>query len=372
MRGVARFGVVATIGGTAATAIAMSIPGQVAAASVVATVEGESMTSVQGYGTSVRSDATASGGKALRVDSAVSAHAPVKMATPGSSVTIVMRTDNTSGGGASVRIRLNGTIVATQSISKTKWTAYAVPVAIPAGVQDIRVDFLNPQKRNLYIDVARFSADGGTPTPTASPSASTSPTASPSVSPTASTSPTASPTGTSTPTPTPTSSQSSSSAEVRSQAYVTGYSYWDNTPPGSVDISNPVLHSSAGGAGTYADPITVAVGHSIISGKDILDFPAGTRFYVPNLRRYFIVEDTCGDGSTPQNGPCHKGYPAGASFWIDVWVGGGSVSKSQSDSCMAAITDVHAVIQNPAGNYVVAPGEITANCAQYGETPTVA
>ena len=42
------------------------------------------MTSVQGYGTSVRSDATASGGKALRVDSAVSAHAPVKMATPGS------------------------------------------------------------------------------------------------------------------------------------------------------------------------------------------------------------------------------------------------------------------------------------------------
>jgi hypothetical protein len=53
-------------------------------------------------------------------------------------------------------------------------------------------------------------------------------------------------------------------------AYITGYGWPDNTPA-SADISNPVIHQSAGGSGTYADPITIAVGHSIINGKDILD-----------------------------------------------------------------------------------------------------
>ena len=86
---------------------------------------------------------------------------------------------------------------------------------------------------------------------------------------------------------------------------MTGYDYWDNTPPGSPVISNPVIHQVAGGTGTWQDPTTVAVGHSIINGQDILDWAAGTRFYIPNLRRYFIVEDTCGDGPDPQDEPCH-------------------------------------------------------------------
>ena len=55
--------------------------------------------------------------------------------------------------------------------------------------------------------------------------------------------------------------------------------------------------------------------------EDILDYPAGTRFYIPNVRRYFIVEDTCGDGDTPQNGPCHTGYPKGTTAWVDMWIG---------------------------------------------------
>lgn len=177
-------------------------------------------------------------------------------------------------------------------------------------------------------------------------------------------SPTPTPTPTGTPTPTPTAT----SSEIRKQAFVTGYSYWDNTPPGSATISHPVIHQVAAGTGTYADPITVAVGHTKTGSQDILDFPAGTRFYVPNLRRYFIVEDSCGDGATPQNGPCHTGYPSGAAYWIDVWVGGGGQSSDASDSCMNAITDIHLVIQNPANNYKVVPGEITANCSQYGET----
>lgn len=153
-------------------------------------------------------------------------------------------------------------------------------------------------------------------------------------------------------------------------AYVTGYSYWDNTPPGSAAISHPVIHSRAGGTGTYDDPVTVAVGHSIEGGKQTLDWPRGTRFYIPNLQRYFIVEDTCGDGNTPQNGPCHTGYPSGTSTWLDVYVDGANASRSQSDACMSRITGRSTVVVNPDQGYKVSAGPISnGTCAVYGNTP---
>lgn len=163
-------------------------------------------------------------------------------------------------------------------------------------------------------------------------------------------------------------------------AYTTGYSWFDNTPPGSATISHPVLHKKAGGKGTYADPTTVAVGHSIINGKDVLDFPKGTRFYVPNVRKYFIVEDTCGDGKTPQNGPCHslKTAPRGANVWLDLWIGGGSSTRKQADDCMSKVTDgngeIHKAILNPAKSYVTVSGDILLNgkCRSgYGNTTKV-
>ena len=151
-------------------------------------------------------------------------------------------------------------------------------------------------------------------------------------------------------------------------AYITAYSYWDNTPVGSTAISHPVLHQNAGGTGTYQDPITLAVGHSIINGKDILDYPAGTRFYIPTVRRYFIVEDTCGDGPTPQNGPCHTGYQGYP--WLDIWIDGHGGSASSAAACAAALTNVHTVILNPASTYSVVAGPVfgTSCTAQYGET----
>lgn len=150
------------------------------------------------------------------------------------------------------------------------------------------------------------------------------------------------------------------------QAYTTAYSWFDNTPAGSSSISNPVLHQTAGGTGTYADPITVAVGHSITGGRDVLDWPAGTRFYIPNLRRYFIVEDTCGDGGTPQNGPCHTGYPASASTWLDLWAGGQGGTSSGADKCMNAVTRVTTVVVDPASTYPVVAGDVygAAGCTQ--------
>jgi hypothetical protein len=146
---------------------------------------------------------------------------------------------------------------------------------------------------------------------------------------------------------------SNGGAEQTVQAYMTGYSVFDNTPPGSPDISHPILHQTAGGTGTFDDPITVAVGHSFIDGQDVMDWPAGTKFYGPNLRRYLIAEDTCGDGSTPQNGPCHVGFPSPATTWLDIWIDGEGGSSQGADDCMDSITAVWDVLANPQPNYPV-------------------
>ena len=152
-----------------------------------------------------------------------------------------------------------------------------------------------------------------------------------------------------------------SSERVIKTAFVTGYSWFDNTPVGSAAISHPVLHRRAGGNGTYANPITVAVGHSLATGRDVLDYRAGTRFYVPHLRRYFIVEDTCGDGPTPQKLPCHTvtGAPSGTTKWIDVYVGGGPTSTAgAAAACASKITGLRTMIVNPRPTYVVVKGPI--------------
>jgi len=151
----------------------------------------------------------------------------------------------------------------------------------------------------------------------------------------------------------------SSSEKVINTTYTTAYTWFDNTPVGSATISHPVLHKTAGGTGTYADPITIAVGHSLATGKDILDFPAGTRVYLPDVRRYFIVEDTCGDGNDPENGPCHEGTNANgtnSTVWIDMWIGGQSMDSDGADNCASRVTNIRTAVFNPASNYAVAPG----------------
>ena len=168
------------------------------------------------------------------------------------------------------------------------------------------------------------------------------------------------------------------SKEVALRAYLTGYAWPDNTPPGS-DISHPVIHHEAGGTGTYEDPITVAIGHSYINGVDIMDYKAGTMFYMPYLHKYFIAEDTCGDGDTPQNVPCHNLHmqgneaPAGTEVWLDLWVGGVGSTQSVVLLCENAVTGLHKVLLNPDPNYVVNQGAVyDTSCApQFSDTPTV-
>jgi hypothetical protein len=153
--------------------------------------------------------------------------------------------------------------------------------------------------------------------------------------------------------------------ELIPAAYTTGYTWFDNTPPGSTVISHPVVHSRAGGTGTYDDPITLAVGHSLATGQDVLDYPAGTRFYVPHVRRYFIVEDTCGDGATPQDRGCHNlaSAPSGARTWLDLYVGGAAGDDQAAvQACAGKVTsgdtELHSVIKDPASTHPVVAGPL--------------
>jgi hypothetical protein len=129
--------------------------------------------------------------------------------------------------------------------------------------------------------------------------------------------------------------------------WLTGYSYQDNTPRRSSIVSHPILHKQAGGTGTYADPITVASSGT----KDDMAFKAGTRFYLPSVKRYVIVEDS-GASKAPADDDGH----------LDMWVDGQGGSKSASDKCMDAITSTSAqAIENPPPNEPVMPGPITQN-----------
>lgn len=147
-----------------------------------------------------------------------------------------------------------------------------------------------------------------------------------------------------------------SAAEQAFTAYITGYSYWDNTPPGSAAIARPVIHRHAGGKGTYKDPITIAVGYRLVGGEARLDFPAGTRFYLPHLKRYAIVEDICGDGPNPETTGCARG--SGGYPWLDIYVDGSKVGAAAANACMYRLTGYHQVILNPRRNYPVGAGAI--------------
>lgn len=147
-----------------------------------------------------------------------------------------------------------------------------------------------------------------------------------------------------------------STVEQSFAAYITGYSYWDNTPPGSAAIARPVIHQRAGGKGTYADPVTIAVGYHLVGGKARLDFPAGTRFYLPHLMRYAIVEDICGDGPDPHVTGCARGKNGRP--WLDIYVDGSRVGASAANACMYQLTGFHEIIINPRKGYPVSAGPI--------------
>lgn len=128
---------------------------------------------------------------------------------------------------------------------------------------------------------------------------------------------------------------------TRSEIFTTGYTYWDNTPPGSAQIARPIVHDRAGGTGTWKDPITVAVR----AGR----FEFGTRFYLPELKKYFVVEDLCG--------ACNDGRNGGA-YTLDLWVDGSHLSSGGAAQCASRVTRVQPAIDYPKSDLPVDRGSV--------------
>ncbi|NUR85019.1 MAG: carbohydrate-binding protein [Nonomuraea sp.] len=133
------------------------------------------------------------------------------------------------------------------------------------------------------------------------------------------------------------------------QTFLTFYGWYDNTPPGG-DIAYPQIHGTAGGKGTYADPITFATSSD--------ELAPGTRVYVPRVKKYFIMEDSCqeceDDWST-------QGPNGGPGLWhLDLWLGGQGGSAFDAIDCEDALTHYNAdgtptlepVIINPGSSEV--------------------
>lgn len=152
------------------------------------------------------------------------------------------------------------------------------------------------------------------------------------------------------PTPTPPATGTTKSVEV------TFYGAYDNDPSGSRDISNPVIHSQAGGVGSYADPLTFA------SPSGSGAYAVGTKIYVPFLQKYFIKEDTCATSWTAPNG-------CGAVSHVDLYMGNPS-TNSAVVNCEEALTPNGntTIIVNPASNlaYDATPlwNQTTGVCAK--------
>jgi hypothetical protein len=122
-------------------------------------------------------------------------------------------------------------------------------------------------------------------------------------------------------TPTPTTPPRTYAA-TPVKAYVTFYAGYDNDPPGSTEIAHPNdRHPSAGGTGTFEDPITLA--------SDPRELPVGAVVYEPKLKRYFVMEDDCA--------PCIDEWGASKRPHVDLWISGGNDARVVA--CEESLTD---------------------------------
>jgi hypothetical protein len=124
---------------------------------------------------------------------------------------------------------------------------------------------------------------------------------------------------------------STASAATTQPTFLTFYGWWDNTPPGG-DISYPQIHDTAGGKGSYADPITFATSSD--------ELKPGTKVWVPRVKKYFIMEDGCDECSDDWNSQGPNGGPG--LRHIDLWLGGKGGSAFDAIDCEDALTHYNA------------------------------
>jgi 3D (Asp-Asp-Asp) domain-containing protein len=139
--------------------------------------------------------------------------------------------------------------------------------------------------------------------------------------------------------PPPAAPPTSQPASPNASGQITFYGAADNDPPGSREIAYPnVMHGQAGGAGTFDDPITFAAGDG--------HFAPGTKIYVPDVRRYFILEDSCAS--------CSGAH-------IDLWTG--AANDRGIVRCENSLTrqGSRPYQLNPPAGLAVSPGDLYQN-----------
>ena len=125
---------------------------------------------------------------------------------------------------------------------------------------------------------------------------------------------------------------------IRQQVEVTFYAAADNDPPGSAEIAYPnSRHTSAGGTGTYADPLSLAT--------DPREIRPGVIVYYPTVQKYFVMEDDCAE--------CIDDWSANRKPHVDLWMS--TTADPAVQNCEAALTPdgLDTIIVNPPANLPV-------------------
>ena len=132
-----------------------------------------------------------------------------------------------------------------------------------------------------------------------------------------------------------------SGAEQSVKIQLTAFAAPDNNPAGSKTISQPTIHSQAGGSCTFSDPVSFASPGSAGS----TEFPKGQRVYFPSLKCYGVSEDS---GATKMS-----------IKHIDIWAGDGPASVT--DKCESDLTGPTTVIVNPVAGKPVVSGPLSTS-----------
>jgi hypothetical protein len=123
-------------------------------------------------------------------------------------------------------------------------------------------------------------------------------------------------------------------ASTTQAVYMTMFGWPDNSPPGP-DIAYPgpaPRHAQAGGVGTYDDPVTFA--------SSPKEFRVGSRVYVPWLKKYFVMEDSCAS--------CVSDWRRSHRWHVDMWVGGEGGDVASVLACEDRLTANVTLVSNPA------------------------
>jgi hypothetical protein len=168
---------------------------------------------------------------------------------------------------------------------------------------------------------------------------------------------------------TPDDAPSGGQGKVIHDVYITWYGFNDNSC--QVETQHncntiaypknggfPTKHDEAvEGKGTYDDPITFATACGD-DGKTDCEFLPGTIIYVPEVRKYFVMEDQCFEcGQDWAASPAHTHYHT------DLWMGP-SVSSSAPNALNAcednltlgaSLKGTGTIVVDPPSNYPVEP-----------------